>query len=114
MLFSFVKLVRIIIDAFRDLVNKGKPMSTEEAEAIIKALADKHPEGANLNVATSVVDVCVALGLDASMPARKRYAQELGYPEKYNGSADANLWLRNELIKKVAADEVEDLKDGRG
>lgn len=112
MLFSFVKLVRIILNAFRKPEHKDQPMTKDEAEALVKDMAAKHPDGAHLNVATSVVDVCVALGLDASMPARKRYAQELGYPEKYNGSADANLWLRNKLIEKVAADEVEDLKDG--
>lgn len=108
----FVKLVRLILNAFRKI--KDQPMTTAEAEDLVKELAAKHPERANLNVETSVVDVCVALGLDASMQARRRYAQELKFPGSYDGSADANRWLRNKLIELVAKDDVGDLTDGRG
>lgn len=110
-MFSIVTLVRLILNAFRKPECKDQPMTTAEAEELVKEMAAKHPEGANLNVEESVVDVCVALGLDASMPARRRYAVELGFPGKYDGSADANRWLRKRLLEKVAADDVGSLRD---
>lgn len=106
-----VKLVRHILNACREPENEGKPMTVDEAETLVAKLAANHPESANLHVHNSVVDVCVALGLDASYGARKRYAQQLRYPGAYDGSADANLWLRNKLLEKVAADDVASLRD---
>ena len=106
MIFTIVNLVRLVLNAFRKPECIGKPMTMDEANEIIKQRAAKHPEAASLNVEASVVDVCKALGLDGSMEARKRYAEELDFPGSYDGSAHANRWLRDKLVMKAAENDV--------
>lgn len=105
-----VKLIRHILNALRRPECKDQPLTKDEAEALVREMAAKHPESAVLNVDQSVVDVCVALGLDASFPARKRYAIELQFPGAYDGSAKSNFWLRNRLLEKVAENDVNSLR----
>ena len=105
-MFSIIKLVRLVLNAFRKPECIDKPMTMDEANDIVKERASKHPEAASLNVEASVVDVCKALGLDGSYDARKRYAVELEYPGSYDGSAHANRWLRDKLVLKAAENDI--------
>jgi Domain of unknown function (DUF3597) len=42
------------------------------------------------------------LKLDSSLNARKQLARELGYKEALNGSAEMNIWLRQQVMTKLA------------
>jgi len=42
------------------------------------------------------------LDLDSSLSARKELAQELGYKGELNGSAEMNIWLHKQVMKKLA------------
>ena len=76
----------------------AKPVDVEAImEAAVKA------KGIKLNWRVSIVDLMRALDLDSSLAARKELAKEL----KYNGtdpdgSAEKNMWLHRELMKKLA------------
>jgi hypothetical protein len=63
-----------------------------------KLLMQKAREtGEQLNVRESIVDLMKALGMDSSLGARKRLAQQWGYRGALNGSADMNLWLHQQV-----------------
>ena len=106
-----VKLVRVILNALRHPEHKDQPMTKAEAEMLVKEMAARRPEANDLDTDKSVTDVCVALGLDSSFSARGVYARQLGLGELYGGTADQNLWLRDMLLEKVAADDVASLRD---
>lgn len=51
----------------------------------------------------SIVDLLKALMLDSSYAARKELAKELGCPpEKMADSAQMNMWLHKEVMRKLA------------
>ena len=106
-----VKLVRLILNAFRKPECKDQPMTKAEAEALVKEMAAKHPEAPELETGTSVVDVLKVLNLDSGFKTRKALAAELGLAETYEGTGKQNLWLRDRLIEKVAANDVDSLRD---
>lgn len=57
-----------------------------------------------LNWKTSIVDLLKLLELDSSYGARKEMAKELGCPEDLMGdSAQMNMWLHKEVLKRIAA-----------
>lgn len=59
--------------------------------------------GQPLNWRTSIVDLLKLLNLDYSLAARKELAQELGCPaDKQADSAQMNIWLHKEVMKKIA------------
>ncbi len=62
--------------------------------------------GKKLNVDVSVVDLMKALGMDSSLGARKRLAQQWGYTGPLDGSGPMNIWLHQEIMKKFIAKEV--------
>jgi hypothetical protein len=52
----------------------------------------------------SIVDLMSLLGIDNSYAARKELATELGCPaEKMGDSAQMNMWLHKEVLRRVAA-----------
>jgi hypothetical protein len=55
-----------------------------------------------LNWQTSIVDLMKLVGLDPSLANRKQLAQELGYKGDTNDSASMNIWLHQEVMKKLA------------
>lgn len=59
--------------------------------------------GQTLNWKTSIVDLLKLLGLDSSLDARKKLAAELNYAGDTNDSATMNVWLHQEVMKKIAA-----------
>ena len=75
-------------------------MTREQVEAMIKKLADARDE--KYNWKESIVDLMKLLKLDSSLGARKQLAQELDYKGELNGSAEMNIWLRNQVMTKLA------------
>ena len=51
---------------------------------------------------TSIVDLMKAINLDSSLAARKELAHELNYTGDTNDSAKMNVWLHQQVIKKLA------------
>ena len=78
----------------------GKPMTTEEVEAMIEKIADAQDE--DYNWEESIVDLMKLLKLDSSLSARKQLAQELGYTGALDGSAEMNIWLHKQVMTKLA------------
>jgi Domain of unknown function (DUF3597) len=76
------------------------PMTREQVEDMIEKLADAQDE--EYNWERSIVDLMKLLKLDSSLTARKQLAQELGYTERLNGSAEMNIWLHRQVMTKLA------------
>lgn len=69
---------------------------------VLKQLEDM-AAGQNLNWKTSIVDLMKLLGLDSSYGERKELARELNCPaEKMEDSAQMNIWLHKQVLKKLA------------
>jgi hypothetical protein len=68
--------------------------------AILDDLAAKNPE--KLDWQRSIVDLLKLVGMDSSLAARKRLAEELHYPGDPNDSAQMNVWLHKEVLKQLA------------
>ena len=56
----------------------------------------------DLNWRTSIVDLMKLLDLDSSLDNRKELADELGYSGAKEGSAEMNLWLHKEVMRRLA------------
>jgi Domain of unknown function (DUF3597) len=78
----------------------GRPLTRDEVRAQIQKLADAQDE--DYNWKESIVDLMKLLNLDSSLSARKQLAQELGYTGALNGSAEMNIWLHEQVMKKLA------------
>ncbi len=77
------------------------PISEVDVVAKLEDLAAAHSE--KLNWKTSIVDLLKLLGLDSSYGERKKLAAELDCPaEKMGDSAQMNMWLHKEVMKKLA------------
>jgi hypothetical protein len=69
--------------------------------AKLDRMAYSNPQ--DLNWKTSIVDLLKLLGIDSSFSARKALAIELGCPaEKMGDSAQMNIWLHKEVLRKIA------------
>jgi len=78
-----------------------KPISEVDVVAKLEDLAAAHSE--KLNWKKSIVDLMKLLGLDSSYGERKELAAELGCPaDKMGDSAQMNMWLHKEVMKKLA------------
>jgi hypothetical protein len=71
-----------------------------DIEAVVGGMAAKKKE--KLDWRRSIVDLMKVLDLDSSLAARKELAQELGYKGELNGSAEMNIWLHKQVMKKLA------------
>ncbi len=83
-----------------------------DVEAVVSGFAAKKKE--KLDWRHSIVDLMKVLDLDSSLGARKELAQELGYKGELNGSAEMNIWLHKQVMKKLAENGGKvpaDLKD---
>jgi hypothetical protein len=74
------------------------PSVTFDVEGLLKQKAQA--SGQTLNVQESIVDLMKALGMDSSLGARKRLAQQWGYEGALNGSADMNVWLHQQVMQR--------------
>lgn len=81
--------------------NVTTPSAGGDANAILEAKARE--QGASLDWKHSVVDLMKLLGVDSSMDTRKKLAGKLGYTGDTSDSASMNMWLHDQLMKKVAA-----------
>jgi hypothetical protein len=68
--------------------------------AVLDELAAKNPE--KLDWKHSIVDLLKLNGMDSSLAARKKLAEELHYPGDQNDSAQMNVWLHKEVLKQLA------------
>jgi hypothetical protein len=68
--------------------------------AVLDDLAARNPE--KLDWKHSIVDLLKLVGMDSSLAARKRLAEELHYPGDANDSAQMNVWLHKEVLKQLA------------
>ena len=71
-----------------------------DVEAILNGLAAKNPQ--KLNWQQSIVDLMKLLGLDSSLQNRTTLAKELGYSGNTADSAAMNVWLHQQVMKKLA------------
>jgi hypothetical protein len=83
------------------VTHASAPAQPVDVDAILAAAAAK--KGQRLNYQTSIVDLMKLLDLDSSLGNRKELAQELGYAGARDGSAEMNIWLHREVMKKLAA-----------
>jgi hypothetical protein len=56
--------------------------------------------GQDIDWHNSIVDLMKVFGLDSSLGARKRLAQQLGYNGALNGSEEMNTWLHQRVMGK--------------
>ena len=78
----------------------GAPAQTVDVAAVLdKAVAAQKEK---LEWRTSIVDLMKAINLDSSLAARKELAHELNYTGDTNDSAKMNVWLHQQVIKKLA------------
>jgi len=78
-------------------------METVDVEKLLAEMAGKNPE--KLDWKKSIVDLLKLLGLDSGLGARKSLALELGYSQAdidKKGSAEMNMWLHKQVIRKIA------------
>ncbi len=79
------------------------PISEVDVEAKLTAMEANHPE--DLDWRRSIVDLMKLVGMDSSYGARKELALELGYTQAEidsKGSAEMNMWLHKEVMKRLA------------
>ncbi len=71
-----------------------------DVTALLDEIASHHDE--KLNWRTSIVDLMKLIGIDSSLTNRKELAEELGYPGEKDGSAEMNIWLHKQVMRKLA------------
>ena len=86
-------------------VEKAAPVavSSVDIEANLAAMAKENSE--DLDWKRSIVDLLKLVGMDSSFGARKELALELGYSQSdidSKGSAEMNMWLHKQVMKKLA------------
>ena len=80
-----------------------EPMAMVDVEADLDTKAEAHAE--DLDWKHSIVDLLKLVDLDSSYGTRKEMALELGYSQEdidSKGSAEMNMWLHKEVMKKIA------------
>jgi hypothetical protein len=74
--------------------------SAVDVAAVLNGLAAKNPE--KLDWKRSIVDLMKLVGMDSSLAARKELATELGHTGDQSDSAQMNVWLHKQVLKKLA------------
>jgi hypothetical protein len=69
-------------------------------QADVERQLEAKPGADKLNWRTSIVDLMKLIGLEASYDERKELATELGRTD-YEGSAEDNIWLHEQVMKKL-------------
>lgn len=91
-----------LLRIFRAIFGTGL-VGPADADAILTARAKTHSE--RLDWRNSIVDLLKVLDLDSSVAGRKELADELGYEGPLDGSAQMNVWLHTEVMKRVRSGE---------
>ena len=76
-----------------------QPQTLDVGAIIDSAVAKKRQK---LDWRTSIVDLMKALDVDSSLQARQELARELGYQGDQSESANMNIWLHAQIMKKLA------------
>jgi hypothetical protein len=76
------------------------PASPVDVEAVLTKLAAANKE--HLDWRKSIVDLMKLLDLDSSLAARKELAHELHYTGDTADSATMNVWLHDQVMRKIA------------
>jgi hypothetical protein len=71
-----------------------------DVAALLDDLAGKSTQ--KLDWRHSIVDMMKLLGMDSSLAQRKALAKELGYGEDTADSAKMNLWLHEQVLRRLA------------
>jgi len=71
-----------------------------DVAAVLNGLAAKNSE--KLDWKRSIVDLMKLVGMECSLAARKELATELGYTGDQSDSAQMNVWLHKQVLKKLA------------
>jgi len=71
-----------------------------DVAAVLNELAAKHPE--KLDWKRSIVDLMKLVGMDSSLAARKELASELHFSGDQSDSAKMNIWLHQQVLRKLA------------
>jgi len=71
-----------------------------DVAVVLDGLAAKNSE--KLDWKRSIVDLMKLVGMDSSLAARKELAAELHYTGDSNDSAKMNIWLHQQVLKKLA------------
>ena len=71
-----------------------------DVAAVLNGLAANNPE--KLDWKRSIVDLMKLVGMDSSLTARNELASELGYTGNQSDSAEMNVWLHKQVLKKLA------------
>ena len=74
-------------------------MERVDVAAVLTNLASQNKE--KLDWRRSIVDLMKLLNLDSSLAARKQLAKELHYDGDMNDSASMNIWLHQQVMKKL-------------
>lgn len=80
-----------------------EPIPEVDVEAKLTAMEAEHPE--DLDWRRSIVDLMKLVDMESSYGARKELALELGYSQAdidSKGSAEMNMWLHKEVMKRLA------------
>jgi hypothetical protein len=75
-------------------------MSEVDVERVLTDIASKYNHPVNWRY--SIVDLMAILGIDNSLSQRKALAKELGYTGDTNDSAKMNIWLHQQVMRKLA------------
>jgi hypothetical protein len=76
------------------------PAPVVDVTAILDGLSAKSSE--KLDWRHSIVDLMKLVGMDSSFSARTELAKELHYTGSTSDSAAMNIWLHQQVIKKIA------------
>ena len=76
------------------------PLTPEELGVKLDHLAKDNSE--KLDWRNSIVDLMKLTNQDSSLENRKALAKELGYSGSLDGSADMNIWLHAQVMKKLS------------
>lgn len=71
-----------------------------DVAAVLNGLAANNPE--KMDWKRSIVDLMKMVDMDSSLAARKELATELGYTGDQSDSAQMNVWLHKQVLKKLA------------
>lgn len=79
----------------------GAPVApVVDVAAVLNGLAANNAE--KLDWKRSIVDLMKLVGMDSSLAARKELATELHYTGDQSDSAQMNVWLHKQVLKKLA------------
>lgn len=76
-----------------------RPLTKAELEVELDKRAKANPE--RLDWRNSIVDLMKLTNQDSSLTARKALALELGYTGPTDGSADMNIWLHAQVMRRL-------------